>query len=251
MGDTREHVLQVHGKPTSIAKVGTNEIFGYPNGARVRFIDGKVVEIRGTLPAPIAPATAATPPTRSPPPGKQPPAASPTPAAAPPQSDALVPAQPDLGGAINTAALQELANRVEKMNTPWGELAPPETHSPLDSLPEILTGLLLRFGFTLLALKIAFKMWEMDAFWKGILIICGIDVTLHAIFKLLGPVTNGFTTIAAVENGIPGLVLIYTIHRFCFNKQIQNAVLTAALVKVVVMLCYVFAGVALLNLLYG
>ena len=76
-------------------------------------------------------------------------------------------------------------------------------------------------------------------------------VALHAIFELLGPATGGFTTITAVENGIPGLVLIYTIHRFCFNKRIPNAVLTAPAVKLVVTLCYIFPGLGALNLIYG
>jgi hypothetical protein len=55
----------------------------------------------------------------------------------------------------------------------------------------------------------------------------------------------------AVENGIPGLVLIYTINRFCFNKRLQNAVATAAAVKVSVSTLYIFAGLAMLNLAFG
>jgi hypothetical protein len=68
---------------------------------------------------------------------------------------------------------------------------------------------------------------------------------------LLGPVTGGFTSMGAVANGIPGLALIYTINRFCFNKRLQNAVMTAAAVKLAVTLCYIFAGVATLNAIYG
>ena len=46
-------------------------------------------------------------------------------------------------------------------------------------------------------------------------------------------------------------MLIYTINRFCFNKRIQNAVITAAAVKLVVTLLYVFAGIAALNMIYS
>jgi F0F1-type ATP synthase assembly protein I len=149
-------------------------------------------------------------------------------------------------------AANELAKHVEKMDTAWGPSPVREKqHSALDSIPSFLTGLLLRFVFTIVALKLAFKYWEMDAFWSGILTIAAIDLILHATLELLGAATGGFTTLAVVENGIPGLVLIYTINRFCFNKRIQNAVLTAAAVKVLVTLCYVFAGVAMLNLIYG
>ena len=85
----------------------------------------------------------------------------------------------------------------------------------------------------------------------GIFTIAAIDLSLHATLELLGPKTDGFTTLAVVENGVPGLVLIYTINRFCFNKRIQNAVVTAAAVKLVVTLCYIFAGVAMLHVLYS
>ncbi len=81
--------------------------------------------------------------------------------------------------------------------------------------------------------------------------IAGIDITLHAILELLGPATGGFSSMPGVENGIPGLVLIYTINRFCFNKRLQNAVITAAAVKLVVTLCYIFAGVAALNSIFN
>lgn len=71
------------------------------------------------------------------------------------------------------------------------------------------------------------------------------------VLKLLGPVTGGVTTMGGVESGVAGVVLIFTINRFCFNKRLHNAVTTAAAVKVVVTLCYVFGGVALLHLVYG
>ncbi|MDO8539167.1 MAG: hypothetical protein Q7S40_01900 [Opitutaceae bacterium] len=87
--------------------------------------------------------------------------------------------------------------------------------------------------------------------WKGILIIAGIDLALHGSFELLGAATGGLTTMTAVENGVPGLVLIYTINRFCFNKRVENAVITAVAVKTIVTLCYVFLAVAALNVLFG
>ena len=255
IGDSRDDVLRQLGKPMSTARRGDHEIFVYPKGGRVEFVDGKVTDVKGPLPAIVAttpgPAAPSTPTPTPAAPGtpatKTDPQATPK-AVSPVQSPA--PTQPqEYNPAI---AANELAKHVERMDSPWGA-APTkeETHSPLESLPTFLTGLLIRFIFTLIALKLAFKYWEMDAFWKGIFAIAGIDLALHAIFELLGPATGGFTTITAVENGIPGLVLIYTIHRFCFNKRIPNAVLTAAAVKLVVTLCYIFAGLGALNLIYG
>ena len=54
-----------------------------------------------------------------------------------------------------------------------------------------------------------------------------------------------------VENGLSTLVMIGTIYRFCFNKRIQNAVITAVCVKLVVTLCYLFVGIGALNLVFG
>jgi hypothetical protein len=249
IGDKRDDVLKTLGKPTSIARRGDHEIFQYPKGGRIEFVDGKVADVKGPLPPPlepVAPTAGAAAPVAKAEPEPTPvtpiaPAAIETKksSAPPPPNDAFNPA----------AASNELAKHVEKMDTAWGE-APPPPPSSTKSLLSFFTGLVLRFGITLLALKLAFKYWEMDAFWKGILIIAAIDLALHAGFELLGPATGGLTTMAAVENGVPGFVLIYTINRFCFNKRLQNAVATAAAVKVVVTLCYIFAGVALLNLLY-
>ena len=255
IGDARDDVLRQVGKPTSIARRGDHEIFLYPKGGRIEFVAGKVTDVKGPLPAVVIPPPVPVP---SPPPVTEPTAAAPKanlPAPKAPARKAPTPKTSVVapsGEFSPAAASEELAKHVEKMETPWGMAPERETvHSPLDSLPSFLTGLAMRFVFTVVALKLAFKYWEMDAFWTGVFLIAGIDFTLHAILELLGPISGGFTTMVGVENGIPGLVLIYTINRFCFNKRIQNAVITAAAVKVVVTLCYVFAGIAALNLIYG
>lgn len=258
IGDKREDVLQSLGKPQSVARRGDHEIFTYPKGGRIEFVAGQVVDVKGPLPSPIAPmptpagADAATPATAAQAPAP-PTSSSPPTATAPANAAGTASApQPANAEANPASAANDLARHVEKMDTAWGESpARDEPDSPFTSLPAFFTGLLLRFGFTIIALKLAFKYWEMDAFWKGILLIAGIDLALHAILELLGPISGGLTTMSAVENGVPGLVLIYTINRFCFNKRIQNAVATAAAVKVVVTLLYLFGGVALLHLAYG
>ena len=259
IGDAREEVLRQLGKPTSIARRGDHEILLYPKGGRVELVNGKVADVKGPLPVPALPTVALAPPPASTTPTTDPATTTTTPVSPPLVNEPpTVTSSGPTPSAIPSAdynpavAANELAKHVEKMDTAWG-MAPPKVddHSPFDSVPEFLTGLLLRFGFTVVALKLAFKYWEMDAFWKGVFIIAGIDLALHASFELLGQATNGLTTMVAVENGIPGLVMIYTIHRFCFNKRIQNAVVTAAAVKLVVTLFYIFAGVATLNVIYG
>jgi hypothetical protein len=253
IGDTREEVIRQLGKPASTARRGDREILLYPKGGRVEIVGGKVTDVKGapasTVSSPTAPA---------PEPAKSSPLAD-TPLASLQRTIAPAPAKPESPSEFAPsnnfdpgAISQGLATQIEKMDNGWGTAPPiPERHTPLESLPMFITGLLFRFTFTVFALKVAFKYWEMDAFWTGIFLISGIDLGLHAIFELLGPASGGFTTLVAVENGIPGLVMIYTIHRFCFNKRIQNAVLTAAAVKFVVTMCYMFAGLALLNVVFG
>ena len=256
VGDARDEVIRQHGQPSSVAKRGNREYFGYPKGGRVELTDGKVSDVKGPLPVvttapappPAEPVAAYTPPAAVTP-APAPVTATPPPKTATPPAPTPKPAPPVYDAAAATAALSA---HIEKMDTPWGA-APVETkkRGPLDSIPAFVAGLLLRFALTVAALKLAFKYWEMDAFWKGILAIAGIDLGLHAILQLLGGVTSGLTSMKAVENGIPGLVLIHTINRFCFNKRLQNAVATAAAVKVGVSTLYIFAGLAMLNLAFG
>jgi hypothetical protein len=244
-------VLRQHGKPTSTARRGEHEILVYPKGGRVELVGGKVVDVKGPLPVPAT--------TQSNPVNPLPDALGPNSTA---ESMTPPPAAPDRRAPhvklappdeFNPGAMaQDLGSHVEKMDGPWGMAPPkPQHRTPLDSIPAFVTGLLLRFTFTVVALKLAFKYWEMDAFWTGVLLIAGIDMGLHAILELLGTATDGLTTILAVESGVPGLVMIYTVHRFCFNKRIQNAIITAAAVKFVVTFCYIFAGLAMLNLAFG
>src|SRR4051812_24901352 len=83
IGDSREEVVRTLPKPTSVAKRGDREIFMFPNGARIEFTEGKISDIKGPLPKPLAvplsgdapePAAAQT---------KTTPAPAPAPAAAP------------------------------------------------------------------------------------------------------------------------------------------------------------------------
>lgn len=261
VGDTRDEVIRQHGRPTSSAQRGNREYFVYPKGGRIELVDGKVADVKGPLPAapawaggvPSVPAAVTTPPasastTPAPAPIENRNSKIENPSPAPPPATPPATEPPAYNAAAATAAL---SSHIDKMDNAWGERPPGKEHTPLDSIPEFIAGLLLRFGLTITALKLAFKYWEMDAFWKGIFAIAGIDLALHAIMELLGPATGGLTTMSALENGIPGLVLIYTINRFCFNKRLQNAVATAAAVKLVVTICYIFVGVAALNAAFG
>lgn len=259
IGDSREEVIRQAGAPTSRAKRGEREIFLYPHGARVEFIDGKVADVKGTLPsvAPEPDAAAATEPTTSAPAASastKPTAAAPK---AAPTSTAKPAASKPAPGSINDAdessatASEALAKHVEKMDTAWGERPVVPDVGQRFSWPKLLVGLVLHFGITLLALRIAFKVEEMDALWTGTLAIAGIDVALYGTLEALGPLTNGLSAMGALESGVGALVMVFTIQKFCINKRLQNAVITAMSVKLIVRLCHMFLFVLVLNALFG
>ena len=116
---------------------------------------------------------------------------------------------------------------------------------------DLLILLVFHFILTLVALKLAFKYWEMDAFWSGTFAIAGIDTAVRGLMEWLDPITGGFTTLGHVDAAVAWGVMIVTIRRFCFNKRIQDAMLTASAVKVLVTILTIFGSVALLGLLKG
>lgn len=250
VGQSREEVLQQIGKPTSRASRGGREFFMYPNGGRVEFEAGKVVDIKGPLPS--APAVTVV--------AESPSAEATAKDAARGAAPTTKNASPNVPGNTTTAAepvwspaagVEGLSKAVERMDTAWGERPPaPPADEPLN-WPRTIASLLLHFGVTLLALKIAFKFEEMDAFWSGVLAIAAIDLAVHGLLEALGPVTYGISTAGGVQSGIGALVMVGTIQKFCFNKRLQNAVITAMSVKLVVYLCELFLFVLLLNVMFG
>jgi hypothetical protein len=232
IGDSREAVLKELGYPLSTASRGGREILLYPKGGRVELADGKVADIRGPLPI----GTAVAKPTPAPATPSQPPATVPRKTTSRPDSPAP---------ATVPSTKREPAS-------PASDSLPPPKSAPIAyNVPALGVGLLLRFGLTILGLKIAFKFWATRVRWKGVLLVASIDIVLHVIFELLGPFTDGVTTLDAFENGIPGFVMVYTVNRFCFNKRLQNAVVTAIAVKISVTLVYLFLIVALLRKAFG
>ena len=81
--------------------------------------------------------------------------------------------------------------------------------------------------------------------------IAGIDAALRLGLDLLGPATGGLSAITSIQSSIGALVMVGTLQKFCFNKRLQNAVVTAMSVKLIVYLCDLFLFVLLLNALFG
>lgn len=234
IGDTREDVLRRVGKPSSTARRGDREIVLFPGGGRIEFVDGKVVDVKGNVPM-LATPTPETPAAESSPP--------PAPVAQPPPEPAI--AEPAAaGGAPKLTPTEQLSREMQASLDPETEK---ESLTGLHYWLALVMSVAMHFGITLFALKMAFKYWEMDALWTGTLAIAGIDTVVFAVCELLGPVTSELSQMPAVQGGIGTLVMIPVIQKFCFSKSLQNAVLTAFAVKLIVQLCHMFLFVVVIN----
>jgi hypothetical protein len=176
-GTKRADVLAELGKPTSVARRGNREILQYAKGVRLELENGAVVDIKGYVPPPAATGAPAV--------------KAPAPAPAKPyQDDDLSELKPSAMAAseeYNPAiAANALGDEVAKMNTAWGTVEPPPEDPPLEWL-EVGLGVLLHFGFTILALSLAFKYWVMDALWTGTLAIAGLTPLSMASSPCLDP----------------------------------------------------------------
>lgn len=253
MGASRDEVLRLTGKPTSRAQRGDHEIFLFAGGGRIEFVAGKVVDVRGPLPsAPAAPPPEPSP-QPEPQPAKKPPATAPatpaTPAGTTPATALQIPEPNDEPGPV--AAMEAFGREVGKMNPASDDATNAMPARRGFEWPGFAVSLLLHFGITLLALRIAFKIEEMDALWSGVFAIAGIDLAVYATLEALGPFTGGISSSAGIEGGIGALVMVFTIRKFCFSKRLQYAVATAFAVKLVVQLCHIFVFAILLNALFG
>lgn len=251
IGDSKDVVLQQTGAPSSRASRGSREFFIYPNGGRVEFEAGRVVDIRGPLPS-AAPTPAPTP-APAPATPEPVPITPPAPTAAAPitASKAAQPNGSPTTQAVDDSALGSLTRSVEKMDTAWGERPSVPVVQSTISWGRLLVSVLLHFGVTLLALRIAFKIEKMDSFWAGTFAIVGIDAAVYAVLEVLGPYTAGVTSGRALESAVGALVMVGTIRKFCFSKRLEYAVATAMSVKLIVYLCDLFLFVFILNSLFG
>jgi len=207
-----------------VLRRGDHEIFLYPKGARVEFVDGKVVDVKGSLPpapaAPVAPATPAE-------------VAATAPSAAP----VAAPANP-------TPAPPPRVDKPAITPPPAPAVAsPPEPIYPDDedarmgltigiAIITLIVMLVLQFGLTFAALKIAFHYHQMDALWSGILAITGIDVALQTVMAVVHYFQSGELLLGPAGTGLPGFAMIFTIRKFCLDQRWQRAVATTGAVKV-------------------
>lgn len=269
LGATKEEVIGELGQPAAQALRGNIEILTYPKGVRLTLEGGRVVSAdkltlsveeypeaieeepkptparRVTKPAASAPAAATKPQPTTPPPAATK-AATRAPTAAPTADG-------------DTEAIREMskppAEQAQALRQQLGAVEPalgPQERTT-DDLPLFGKSLLLgvHLVLTLVSLLIAFRVWGMNALNSGIFAIAVIDLLLHIGFQALGPLTSGISTMSVIEYGIPGIVMVFTIHHFCFSKNLSDAVRTAALVKILVAILRLGASALLMRQTFG
>lgn len=240
LGETTEQVVAQHGRPTSTAQLGDRLIWYYPKGARVELVNDRVVDFRGALPevaalpapAPAAGAAVAKPPTPAKPAAVAKPVAPPRSA---PKAGLLEP-PPGMPG-LPPEALAAM------------EPAPGSAGYTMAWVLVLLVGAVFHFGITIAALRVAYKIWDMDAFWSGTFAIAGIDVAFRLLCEGLSPVTSGMSASPYITNGVSWFIMIFTVRRFCINKSLDNSIYTAGSVKVVTFLLNLVVALAVLRLI--
>jgi hypothetical protein len=266
VGAERSAVIEELGKPTSDAALGNREILTYPKKVRIELVDGRVERAEGILlddgkPAasPASPARPTAPvPAHASAPAPTKPATPPTASVAlkpKPKLPAspIVPAEPDLdnesGAGRNPVAA--LSKHIEEEEAQRSHAADADQKGLIShGIGIFAAGLAIHLLLTCVALKLAFKLWELDAFLTGILAIAGIDLAIRVAMELLAPLTGGLTHFPSLQGGVAGVVMIFTIRRFCFNKDWFAAVRAAAIVKTAVGLFAMFGTMALLRLVF-
>jgi hypothetical protein len=235
MGDSRDTVLNAHGRPTSVLRRADREIFLYPKGARVEFVDGKVVDVKGPLPP--APATPVVP-------VAEPAPETPRPAAAAPalaEKQAVTPTAP--------GASQAITPKPSPHPVPIERDYNEDAHAGFTSTVAIITlavMLIIQFGMTFAALKIAFHYHQMDALWSGILAITSIDVGLQLVMAVVRYFQSGELILGPAGTGLPGIAMLFTLRKFCLDTRWSRVFATTSAVK----LASILLNLGLLSLAY-
>ena len=236
LGETAEQVVAQHGRPASTAQLGDRQIWYYPKGARVELVNDRVVDFRGALPeVGTLPGSAVV----APPPPPVKPAAVAQPAAPPrsaPKAGLLAEPPPGMPG-LPPGALAAM------------EPSPGSAGYTMVWVLVLLVGAAFHFGITIAALRVSYKIWDMDAFWSGTFAIAGIDVAFRLLCEGLSPLTSGMSASPYITNGVSWLIMIFTVRRFCINKSLDNAIYTAGTVKVVTFLFNLVVALAVLRLI--
>ncbi len=243
LGMRRVNVVQELGEPSSALGRGGNEVLTYKNGVRITLKDGRVTEMTGleAIPAASATATAAV--------------AAPTPAAAEPAEPPLTKEQAaELARQEKQWAQEEAKSRAAMEKT----LADLE-HSPSPPSPmavhafvalDFVIGLLVKWGLTVVALKLTFKYWGAEIFWRGLMLVALVDTVIRAAFGLVGQLVLKTPSMFYMDEAAAGIVMVFMLRKMSINQSFSQAVTITMTTKVFSIVVGSFLFVALLHLLH-
>lgn len=235
LGADRQTVIQELGRPSSSVSHGSREFLSYPNRVRVELEHGRVVSAQGLV---LGGGTDA-------------PAAAPAPAATAPK------AAPQEAKSAEPPAKREREAKGKPASL-FGSDEEDDEAAEDDPVADagifafgigvLLVLVLIYFVVTCLALKIAFKIWEQDMFFKGYLAIAGIDLTLRVGLDKLGQYTHGMTSSWYLQQPITTMVMVFTIRHFSFNKDWGSAVQAAFTAKIAAFILFLVAMMSVVRL---
>ena len=106
--------------------------------------------------------------------------------------------------------------------------------------------LVIQFGMTLAALKLAFHYHQMDALWSGLLAITSVDVGLQLVMAVVRYFQSGELILGPAGTGLPGIAMLFTLRKFCLDTRWSRVFATTSAVK----LASILLNLGLLSLAY-
>lgn len=239
-GMARVNVIQELGQPASaLGRAGT-EVLTYKNGVRVTLKNGRVTQVTGLA---LDPAT--------PPPA----AAVEQPAATEPEEPPLTKAQAEeLARQEKQWAAEEAKNRaaMEKaladMENPSTQPSPMAAHAFVAL--DFVIGLVLKWALTVAALKLTFKYWGAEIFWRGLMLVALVDTLIRAAFGLVGELVLKTPSLFYMDEASAAIVMVFMLRKLSINQSFSQAVTITMTTKVFSIVVGSFLFVAMLHLLH-
>ena len=240
---TREQVIAELGKPTSVAKLGAREILIYPKGVRLELENGKVVSVKGidltdteTVPGQTPAATQKK------------------------NEERLFLAEKEKQQAAEAAAVKQAYGETKETGqTAMDKMIEGEVkdHENAQQPPPpkkfnvigFVLGVILKFLFTVAALKVACKYWGAEVFWSVILTVAGVDSLVSGIMNLVGELVLGFPTLFSADDLVGGIVMLFLLKNLSVNHAIGQAIQLTLTTKTFIVVAGLFLITAIVRLL--
>jgi len=239
-GMARVNVIQELGEPASaLGRAGT-EVLAYKNGVRVTLKNGRVTQVTGLT---LDPATS------------PPAAAAEQPAATDPEPPPLTKAQAEEQARQEKLwAAEEAKNRAAMEKTLTDLEKPPTTPSPMAVHAfvalDFVIGLILKWALTVAAIKLTFKYWGADIFWRGLMLVALVDTVIRAAFGLVGQLVLKTPSLFYMDEATAAIVMVFMLRKMSINQSFSQAVTITMTTKVFSIVVGSFLFVALLHLLH-